>query len=469
MDSINKSITAAPIRSRWMDIVEHTSFQYAALTLITLIALLMRFYRLGDWGFWIDEVITVNNVMHNLHQSTRPTYHLIGIAVSTLGVSDWSARLVPALVGIISLPLLYFPTRKLFGVGVALLAVFLLAISPWHLYWSQNARFYTLLMLLYSLGTFAFFHWLETDRFRYLGAALVLLGLAALERMNTVFFGPVVVVYLLGLMWLPFGKPPGLRWRNLVMLIIPVLLFAGYQIVVSGMFDKLTTWIFGRTHNPLRVLLSIVYDIGLPLFLLALLGGVYLMLQKNRAGLFFFLGAVVPTLTLVALAPFTQAFSRYVFMTLPLWVILAAAAAKELYIHLEKPARILAVGLVFLLAADAVSQDVLYFTTQNGNRERFKEAFAYVDQHRQPEDWVVSTRAEIGDYYLDIQTVDSNQIDLDGILASERPAWFVMDNRTHISDRLQGWISEEAELLQAFDVYIPGRLMEMRVYRYAPQ
>jgi mannosyltransferase len=448
-------------------LLAHSSIEYAALAGIILLALLLRFYKLGEWGFWIDEVLTVRRVTGDMSDVPRLSYHVIGWFLSWAGVSDWNARFIPAVAGVLSLPLIYFPTRRLLGPGVALLSVLLLALSPWHLYWSQNARFYTFLLIFYTLGVFAFFQWLETDRLRWLAAALLLLGLAVLERFNAAFFAPAAAAYVLILLLsagAPFGRPSALRWRNLLLFAVPAVLFAAHQIIFAGMLSSLAEWIFGRSHNPLRVLLSVIYDLGLPLFLLALLGGVYLVLQRSRAGLYFFLSAVVPLLVLVALSPFTQSFSRYVFMTLPAWAILAAVAAREIYVQSTRSGRILALGLVLVLLADAASQNVLYYTTQNGNRENYKDAYALVEQRMQPGDWVVTTRAEIAEYYMGIQAVDSNRIDLDGIIASGRPAWFVMDNRTHISDRLQGWLRENTVIAGVYDVYIPGRPMEMRVY-----
>jgi mannosyltransferase len=469
IDSINPRTTDTPTRTRLAGgLLANTTVQAAALGAITLMALALRLYKLGEWSFWIDEVLTVNYILGGLGFFRDPTsFFLIEMAFQIFGVSDWSARLVPTLVGVLTLPVLYFPTRRLFGPLVALLAVFLLAISPWHLFWSQNARFYTPLLLLYSLGVFAFYRWLETDRLIHLAAAGVLFAFAAVERFNAVFFGPVAALYILVLLLAPsFGRPPGLNKRSLVLLAAPVVVFTGYVLFFTSMAGDLAYWIFGRNHNPVRVLLSVVYDLGVPLFVAGLVGGIYLVRQRSRPGLYFFLGAGVPLVVLLALSPFTQTFSRYVYMTLPAWAVLAAVAAKEMIVRTSGQARLLAVGLVLVLAADAFSQNVLYFTAQHGNRENYKAAYAQVQEHRQPADWVVGTRSEIGDYYLGFQTVDSNRIDLDGIVASGRPAWFVMDNRTHVSDRLQEWIPANTELVGVHDVHIPGRPMEMRVYYF---
>jgi mannosyltransferase len=442
--------------------------QYMALAAITLLALALRWYKLGEWSFWIDEALTVNYVLAGSQLFSSPTsFQLIGAAFHFLGVSDFSARLGPMLLGVAAMPALYLPVRRLFGPGVALLALLLLALSPWHLYWSQNARFYTALLLLYSLGMLAFYQWLETNRIAWLGLAGVLLFFAALERMTAVLFAPAAGLYLVILLLVPgFGRPAALTRRNLLLLAAPVALIAGYVLFFTSVPAELAHWILGRSHNPLRVLLSVVYDLGLPLFLLALLGGVFLVQQRSRAGLYFLLGAVVPLAALVAISPFTQTFSRYVYMTLPIWAVLAAAAAREIFVHVQRPGRVLALGLVLVLLADAASQNVLYFTTQNGNRENYKAAYAQVQAGMQPGDWVVTTRSEIADYYLGLTSVDSNRIDLDGILASGRPAWFVMDNRTHVSEELQRWIPAHTQLVGVYDVHIPGRPMEMRVHYY---
>ena len=35
--------------------------QYVWLCMITVLAALLRFYRLGEWSFWIDEIYTINH------------------------------------------------------------------------------------------------------------------------------------------------------------------------------------------------------------------------------------------------------------------------------------------------------------------------------------------------------------------------------------------------------------------------
>ena len=129
----------------------------------------------------------------------------------------------PSCFGVVSIPVLYGFIRKVFNPRVGLTASLFLALSPWHIYWSQNARFYTALLLFYTLALFTFYIGIEEDRPWVLVASLVFLGLAARERLLALFFIPVVLGYLLILKITPFRTPPGLRWRNLAIYFLPGL------------------------------------------------------------------------------------------------------------------------------------------------------------------------------------------------------------------------------------------------------
>jgi predicted membrane-bound mannosyltransferase len=154
---------------------------FLAVFLLTLCAAILRFYKLGEWSFWGDEVFTLGTKPDGFIRSLSTS--LIHAMTSIWGVNEWNARLVPALVGIITIPVIYFITTRLFGSSVGLISSALLAVSTWHIYWSQNVRFYALLLLFYSLALFSFYLALEKNRPWLLLLSLILFGLAAQERM----------------------------------------------------------------------------------------------------------------------------------------------------------------------------------------------------------------------------------------------------------------------------------------------
>jgi 4-amino-4-deoxy-L-arabinose transferase-like glycosyltransferase len=108
---------------------------------------------------------------------------LSGRAIN-VGVNEWSARFVPALFGVIIIPAIYFPTKRLFGSGVGLIAALLMAISPWHIFWSQNARYFTPLMFFYTMALFAIYFGLEQDRPILILVSAFLFYLALSERLS---------------------------------------------------------------------------------------------------------------------------------------------------------------------------------------------------------------------------------------------------------------------------------------------
>lgn len=327
---------------------DHAPYHLVLLILITMIAGAIRFYRLGAWSFWVDEIFTLNNA-EDIFQSgfldvliSHPiSVTLIRVTLEALGTNEWSARLIPAVIGVVSIPILYVPVRNIWGPAVALGAVFLLAISPWHLYFSQNARYYTALMLFYMLAFFAFYFGLEKNRSWYLLAALVFLWLAFRERLFALLFLPVVAGYIGALYILPFERPAGLRIKRVLTVTGVIGGLAGayllYDAFVTGpesrsLVNALFAKFFGQPDwIPRWLLTGAVHSMGVPVAGLALYGSIHVLWQRSRAGLYVVMGAFVPLVTLMVLAPFARTTTHYALMILPCWMILAALGVRDLY------------------------------------------------------------------------------------------------------------------------------------------
>lgn len=449
-----------------------------ALAVLTGLALALYLFRLGDPSFWIDEVYTVERAAETWGRyppDVPLSLVLTGLSIQAFGPSDWSTRFAPALIGVLSIPLIYVPVRKLFGPAVGLLSALLLVISPWQIYWAQNARFYTALMLMYALGMFALYLALELRRLRYLALGVVLLALAVVERRLALLFAPTLVAYLAVVALPAFGGFRQVDWRRLALgltAVAAVVLFGLYTVVVArGSFELtvLERSFFGWSRNPLRILLSIMYELTLPVFFLGLAGGWYLVSRRDRAGLFTLLAASVPVAAIVGLSLVMRTHSRYVFMTLPFWLILASVAAKVLFVRLRWPATVFAFSVVVLLVGEFASRDVLYFGYQHGDRPDWKGAFEVVQDGKTPGDDVVTTRTPLGEYYLREPVVWTQGLSPAEITAKGARTWFVIDNETgFISPELRSWLRARAELVAVRDVYIPGKTFEMRVYLYDP-
>lgn len=425
-------------------------FGYGLLFLITLLAAALRFYKLGEWSFWIDEIYTVNHAMAHFSTPQLMLEHLPPnrnwVPVSVIltaqvlnmwGINEFNGRLVAAIVGVLTVPVLYFPVRKIFNARVALIAVLLLAVSPWHIDWSQNARGYTSLLLFYSLALFAFYFAIEEDRPSYLLLFFVFLYLASSERMIALFILPVLLVYLVTVLFLRHEKPAGLRARNMYILLSPVLLFALYQVygtiqngdsVFASIWNEIVETFFGRPiESPFTQATFLVFKLGIPLMILSGFTAVYLWLQRNRQAMVFTLGAIVPVALVILITPFMFVEERYAFASLPSWLILAAIGINELLTRMKRPENLFAFGILAVLLGDAMGANLMYFHTNHGNRWDYRSAFALVDENMQEGDVVVSTFSEMGNYYLNRDDVVLwEEVNADSIVNDGKRVWFVV-------------------------------------------
>jgi mannosyltransferase len=477
----------AYLRSRLAALDSRPGAQYIALALITLLAVFLRFYKLGEWSFWLDEVYTIGRAqahygsLEALFRNIPPRTSWIPLSVmitagamNALGTSEWSARLAPAMIGILSIPVLYFPIKRLLGPGVALIAILLLAVSPWHIYWSQNARFFTSLMLLYSLALFAFFSGLERDLPGHLLLSIVLLYFAASERLYALFMAPVVISYLLLLPRLPFDRPKGLQVRNLVILSAPVVALGILELVrfatsgTSMLLGEAAVFAGRAIDNPIRLSILVAFSIGVPLVCLALAGGAYLLLQKSRIGLLLTLSALVPPVILAALNPFFFTVDRYVFVTLPSWIILGAFAVHELWRRAQGASRLLAAAVLLLLVADAGGQHLMYYQINHGDRLDWAQGFRHVQAAKLDQDIVVSAVPEVGTYYMGEEVLALEDIEPMAIVTGQSRYWFVIDSQhSWWAGRQKTWVEQNCTLLE-FQYLRVRETFDLRIYLCDP-
>lgn len=137
------------------------AWQRAALSAVLLLALGVRLFRLDGQSLWYDEGNSValagRDVFTIIQSAARdihpPLYYIVLHAwVSVLGNSEVAVRLLSALLGVALVYVTYLMGRRLFGLPAALVAAFLAALSPFQVYYSQEARMYIGATLLGALS-----------------------------------------------------------------------------------------------------------------------------------------------------------------------------------------------------------------------------------------------------------------------------------------------------------------------------
>jgi hypothetical protein len=167
----------------------------------------LRAYHLGG-GLWFDEIQTlVDYVRHPLgyilttydSQNNHLLYSLLArLAVVTFGDTNWALRLPAAVLGVVSIWALIPFGRLIATRRETMLAALLLTVSYHHVWFSQNARGYTGLLLVTLLGTTAFLKLVTTDRPSWM---VVLAYAVAMSLGIYLHLTAVLVVLAHGIVW----------------------------------------------------------------------------------------------------------------------------------------------------------------------------------------------------------------------------------------------------------------------------
>lgn len=134
------------------------------LFLVILIGIVLRGYALDAQSLWYDEAWSVKKAGESFgavlktFEGSMPAFHLLILhfVMKLFGNSEVSGRFPSVMFGSFSLFLLYLVGAQIFDKKVALVASFIAAISPFHIWYSQEARAYSLLIML-SLASMWFF------------------------------------------------------------------------------------------------------------------------------------------------------------------------------------------------------------------------------------------------------------------------------------------------------------------------
>jgi len=159
--------------------------------LILAVAAFLRFYKL-DSPLWLDEVVALVNSYREPFWKifTRfpghfphPFYEqLAHSSLALFGESAFSIRLPAALFGVAGIFMFYKFSRRFFDEGEALFGTALLAVSYHHIYFSQDARGYTIYLFLALAATDIFLGVLQKMRWQSMLAYSVIAALAAYSQ-----------------------------------------------------------------------------------------------------------------------------------------------------------------------------------------------------------------------------------------------------------------------------------------------
>ncbi len=209
---------------------------------IIMVAWTLRVYHLGTQSLWVDEGFSYDVARQGIRaifailpaEDRHPPLHylLLWATMRVAGTSEFSLRFLSAGSAILAIPLTLTLGRRLGGRTVGFTAAALLAISPFHVWYSQEARMYALLA---TLSLASFYCWLRVvagDRRWAWGYVLATMA-ALYTHYYAVFIlpGEVVAALLLG-KWHQHAR----RW--LILVAISPIAFAPWLLDVWQQYQR---------------------------------------------------------------------------------------------------------------------------------------------------------------------------------------------------------------------------------------
>jgi hypothetical protein len=395
---------------------------YCTLAAITSVGGFLRLTALDRQSLWFDETDIVVRAQRPLGEviatftaegENGPLYNLIlALWVRTAGISETAVRFPSAFAGLLAIPAIYLLTRRLAGGRAALLAAGLLAVSPYHLWYSQEAKMYSIVVLLAIVSTYLLVDALEGGRRRvWIAYAIVTTAMFYTHVSSVLVF--VAHALFVGLTFRTWRR----QWSAIVIagaaLTVPYLPIAVWALKVVG--GGVVTWhadisLIGAFKTvairfaTFRSRPEIESRAGWLFFLTAVGGGAWLLVDRRRRGVGILLAvlALVPVFGLFALSLRNSVFSdRYVIVALPAYLILIAIGLVALSRSRfgMAPAVIVAAALLAYtwVPLDEVNRSSI------AQKEDWRSAYAWIAEEAEPNDvflmhpgYMISTLAYYG-------------------------------------------------------------------------
>ena len=318
-------------------------------------ALGLRFYNLSNKVVWYDEADSIASSTRTIvfYQDReliyKPLYFiLLKLWIYLFGVSALWLRMFSVILGTASVYFFYLLGREIFEEKLGLLSAFLLAISPFHIYYSQQIRQFTLVTLLAIISLYFFILYLKHQKLKY--CALNLFFSALL--ITAYPYGIIFVANLTSMLYLAHTKH-----RNLfISAFVIVLSLSLIIITVSSLsfIREITWWIERPNLLTLKEIFSVfimggenyglgrgslfkeVYEefellrlvdiVGLFLIIPIFIRGIYLLSKKDliRKGLIIFF--FFTTILVLALSFFIFNFLiiKHLIIILPAFLLIVS-------------------------------------------------------------------------------------------------------------------------------------------------
>jgi len=371
-----------------------------------LLASTLRLYNLGKQSLWLDETYSVmmSNDLHTIwaeqtKDSSPPLYYsMLHFWIFCFGKSEVSLRLLSALFGILLIPLVFVAGTNIFSRKTGFFASLFAALSPYHIYYSQEAKVYSLLALL-SLASFLMLYLSIRENRIIFWVAYVLSTIFCLYTHN---YG--ILLLIAEFFFCIFYHPKAKALLNTIIsficifiaflpripiLSIQAIIDINPWIEVAKIKDLISTFKYFCLLSwrlPTTQLLSLALKIAIPLFAIIFVFGLF---NRRKENVFLFTYFFIPLgiAFLISLKKPIYVAGRYDMLVFPAFCLIMGAGLSKIKIYFLRQFLLVSIIIVTLL-----SLFHYYFIYRKSNDRYISK---YVQKYSDKKDIIVATELSI--------------------------------------------------------------------------
>jgi mannosyltransferase len=213
------------------------------LGLVMLLGIFLRFYDLGAESLWLDEAESIREsgmtVQGAIANSNQPPFYTLLLRgwIHLFGTSEFAVRSLSAIFGVLAVWLVFLAGRALFNSRTGLIAAFLVSFASYPISHSQDARAYSLLLLLSVFSYWSFIGIIKSGK-NWLYPVYFLAGVLLAY---THFYGLFILLAQAILFLIFFRRFEAQRWKYPLTFVALLVALIPFALLMKGKISSIAS------------------------------------------------------------------------------------------------------------------------------------------------------------------------------------------------------------------------------------
>ena len=366
-----------------------------------IIALALRLLGISYQSIGLDEGSTFFYSHYTwdefkvAHEPNSPIYYMMeGVVIDVLGQTEFGLRFTSAIAGALSIPLAYYLTKRVVGnYAVSVLVAIIFVISPSCLYYSQEARAYSIVLFLFLCQAHTILYALNGKRWCWILFSVLSAAAFAMQYVSIV---ATFTLYVYAICHYR-NEIHNREYRKMTLMFVSAILF--FILTLPLMSLAFETFMLRSSSGPDNLCIGPIYlavfiywDLfrsvifGIIMTLCIILGAKVCLKRNPDAAIFLLVITMVPMSITTMLSFIGNMNPRYIFWSLPGFYTLAACCLLKDGLDKESVKKYAKKAAIVLTVACLVCLPYYYI---NICKEDFRGGCAALDEVVQPGDAVI--------------------------------------------------------------------------------